>query len=90
LASIWVELQPSVLSQPVSGEWRPGETIRTAVEALLAGLRAFANIAIFFAIAILPWLLAMGLVLFLIARLVRSRSRARRKGADEQTPGAGA
>jgi hypothetical protein len=78
LSSIWIELQPYILSQPVADQWRPAETARRAVEALVDGLRGFGNFLIFFGIAILPWLVAMGLVILLIVSLVRWRSRVRR------------
>jgi hypothetical protein len=86
LSSIWIELQPYILSQPVGEEWRPAETTRRAVETLLDGLRGFGDFAIFFAIAILPWLAALSLVLFILARLIRWRARVRRdrqSGAPE-------
>jgi hypothetical protein len=63
----------------VGDEWRPAETVRRGVDALLDGLRGFGNFAIFFAIAILPWLLVVGLVIFLIVALVRWRGRVRRR-----------
>jgi hypothetical protein len=78
LSSIWIELQPYLLSQPVGDEWRPAETVRRAVEALLDGLRGFGDFLIVFAIAVLPWLAALGLAAFLVVRLVRWRARVRR------------
>jgi hypothetical protein len=78
LSSIWIELQPHILSQPVGDEWRPAETGRRAVDTLLDGLRGFGDFAIFFTIAILPWLLAIGLVILLIVVLIRWRARVRR------------
>jgi len=78
LSSIWIELQPHILSQPVGDEWRPAETTRRAVDTLLDGLRGFGDFMIFFAIAILPWLVVMGAILAAIVLLVRWRSRARR------------
>lgn len=78
LSSIWIELQPHILSQPVGDQWRPAETTRRAVDTLLDGLRGFGDFAIFFAIAILPWLVVMGVMLAAIVLLVRWRSRARR------------
>jgi len=78
LSSIWIELQPYLLSQPVAEQWRPAETARRAVEALVDGLQGFGDLLIFFAIAILPWLLAIGAVLAAIVLLARWRSRARR------------
>jgi len=78
LSSIWIELQPHILNQPVGDQWRPAETTRRAVDTLLDGLRGFGDFAIFFAIAILPWLAAIGLVIVLIVVLIRWRARARR------------
>jgi hypothetical protein len=79
LASIWIELQPHILSQPVSDDWRPAETVRVAFEALLSGLRGFGDFLIFFAIAVLPWLLLLAVIVYVIVRLVRWRTRARRE-----------
>jgi hypothetical protein len=78
LSNIWIELQPYLLSQPVGSQWRPAETARRAVEALVDGLHGFGDFLIFFSIAILPWLAAIGLVIFLVVRLVRWRARVRR------------
>jgi hypothetical protein len=77
LSSIWVELQPYILNQPVGDEWRPAETTRRAVDTLLDALRSFGDFAIFFAIAILPWLAAIGLVILAIVLLIRWRARVR-------------
>ena len=79
LSSIWIELQPYILNQPVGDEWRPAETVRRGVDALLDGLRGFGNFAIFFAIAVLPWLLVIGAVVALIVALIRWRGRVRRR-----------
>lgn len=89
LSSIWIELQPYILSQPVSDQWRPAETARRAVETLLDGLRGFGNFLIFFSIAILPWLVAIGLVVFLVVSLVRWRMRVRgaRRAASSEPSG---
>ncbi len=78
LSSIFIELQPYLLSQPVSDEWRPAETARRAVTALVDGLKGFGDFAIFFAIAILPWLAVIAVVIFVIVILVRWRARVRR------------
>jgi hypothetical protein len=84
LSSIWIELQPHILSQPVGDEWRPAETTRRAVDTLLDGLRGFGDFAIFFAIAILPWLVAIGLVILLIVVLIRWRARVRARRATSE------
>jgi hypothetical protein len=85
LSSIWIDLQPYLLSQPVAEQWRPAESARRAVEALVDGLRGFGDSLIFFSIAILPWLAAVGLAIFLLVRFIRWRTRARR--AAGQAPG---
>jgi hypothetical protein len=88
LSSIWIELQPYLLSQPVGDQWRPAETVRRAVDSLLEGLRGFANFAIFFSIAVLPWLAVMAAILAGIIWLVRWRSRIRRAKQAAEVPAA--
>jgi hypothetical protein len=90
LSSIWVELQPYILSQPVGDRWRPAESVRRAFESLVDGLRGFGDFVIFFAIAVLPWLVLLALVAFVVVRLViwRSRARRRRRAAAGEPPGA--
>jgi hypothetical protein len=89
LSSIWIELQPYILSQPVGKEWRPIETARRAVEALADGLRGFGDFLIFFSIAVLPWLLLIALAIYIIYRLVRwlTRRRRGREVADKPEEG---
>lgn len=90
LARIWVEFQPYALSQPVGQRWRPAETVREALEALLAGAQGLVDFAIFVSIAVLPWLLALALGLYVLYRIVRWAMR-RRQGqhaAADTDPGA--
>jgi hypothetical protein len=77
LSSISIELEPYILSQPVDDKWRPAETVRRAIEALLSGLRAFGDFVIFFSIAILPWLILVVLVIWVVVWFVRRRVRTR-------------
>jgi hypothetical protein len=84
LSSIWIELEPHILSQPVDDTWRPAETVRRAVQALLSGLRGFAEFLIFFAIAILPWLLLILLVVGVLVWFVRRRSRSKKPKDKEE------
>ena len=88
LSAIWIELQPHILSQPVGDEWRPAETARRAVEMLVDGLRGFADFLIFFAIAVLPWLVVTGAILAGVVLLMRWRSRARRARRAKGEPAA--
>lgn len=75
LSHISITLQPYILSQPVDDTWRPAETVRRAWEALLSSLRGFGDFAIYLGILILPWLIAIGLVILGIVQFVRWRIR---------------
>lgn len=79
LAGIRIELQPYVLSQPVSTRWRPAESARQAVETLVDSLQSAGEFLIFFAIAILPWSVVLGLAVYGIVRFVLWRVRAGRE-----------
>ncbi len=89
LARISIQLQPYVLSQPVGQRWRPAETVREALEALLEGAQDLVDFLLFFSIAVLPWLLALALVLYLLYRVVRwaVRRQRRRQAETEVEPG---
>lgn len=77
LSSITIELQPSVLSQPVAVGWRPAETTRQALERLVERGQDFVDFLISFVIADLPWLLFFGVIIFIGVR-AGLRWRARR------------
>ncbi len=79
LSSITISLYPYRPSQPLDTTWRPAETMRGAVDALVNSLRGFADFLIVFVIAIAPWLLAIGLIWWVVARVVRKR-RERKAG----------
>ena len=79
LAGIRIELQPYILSQPVSARWRPAESARQAVETLVDSLRSLGDFLIFFVIAILPWAVVLGLAVYGIVRFVLWRVRAGRE-----------
>lgn len=73
LSSVSISLYPYLPSQPLDDTWRPAETVRTAVDALVDSLRGFVEFLIIFAIAVLPWLLALGAIWWGVARIVRKR-----------------
>jgi hypothetical protein len=73
LSSITIMLYPYELSQPIDNTWRPAETIRQAAETFVDSLRGFADFLIVFVIAVLPWLVVVGLVWWVVARIVRKR-----------------
>jgi len=70
LAGIRIELQPYILSQPVSTRWHPAESVCQAYETLVDSLRSAGDFLIFFAIAILPWAVMLGLVAYGVVRFV--------------------
>ncbi len=75
LSSIQLVLNPSVLSQPIQPSgWNPAGTARLALGSLVGRFQAFVDWFITFSIATLPWLLAAGLLIFAILRLVFRRS----------------
>lgn len=73
LSSITINLQPYRPSQPLDNTWRPAETFRGAVETLLNSLRGFADFLIVFVVAILPWLAVIGLIVWVVVRVIRKR-----------------
>jgi hypothetical protein len=75
LSSVTVSLQPYILAQPVDNNWRPAETVRRAWDSLLGSLRGFGDFLITFGIAILPWLVIFGLIIYGIVRFVMWRIR---------------
>lgn len=75
LSEITVSLAPYILSQPVDTSWKPGETLRRAFDDLLDSLRGFADFLIYFAVAVLPWLLLAGLIIYGVVRFIGRRVR---------------
>jgi hypothetical protein len=86
LASIRIELQPYVLSQPISSDWRPAENVRQAYKTLIDSLRSAGDFLIFFVIAILPWAVMLGLVAYGVVRFVLWRVRV---GREKHAAGSG-
>jgi len=80
LSSISISLYPYLPSQPLDDTWRPAETLRGAVDALVNSLRGFADFLIVFVIAVAPWLVVIGLIWWGVARVVRKR-RERKQAA---------
>ena len=75
LSRISISLEPYILSQPIDTKWAPLETIRYAVERLLDSLQNFTDWLIVFVIATLPWLLVIGVVVWLVVRRVRKNKK---------------
>lgn len=79
LSSIHITLEPDRGSQPVDTRWRPARTVREAIETLVDNAQGFGDFLIFFAIAVLPWLVGLGLVIYLIFRVARWQVGKRKK-----------
>jgi len=86
LSRISVTLQPYILSQPIEGSWRPAETARKAFEALVNSLQGFGSFLIYFSIAILPWLVPVGLIAYAAMRFARRRRSAGSEEGTSETP----
>lgn len=79
LSNITIELQPYVLSQPVDTRWRPAETIREALDALLESLRDLGDFLIYTVIVCGPYLLVIIPLLYVAYRFIRNQWRKRRE-----------
>ncbi len=73
LSRININLQPYELSEPIETGWKPAETFRSAVENLIDSLQGFADFMIVFTIAVLPWFVFFGLIIWGVVALVRKR-----------------
>jgi hypothetical protein len=79
MATITVELTPDVLAQPIEiGGWRPGGTVRAALQALISSLQFLADAVIWLFILLLPLVIVIGVPAYGLYRLVRRR-RTRRQ-----------
>lgn len=84
LSLININLTPYELSEPIDSSWKPAETFRRAVEDLVFSLQDFADFMIVFGVAVLPWLVFFGLIIWGVVALVRSRRAKKRAKAQEQ------
>ena len=84
LSSIYIDISPYILSQPVDTRWRPAETFRRAINDLIDGLKGFGNFLIYFTIAVLPWLALAGAVIYGIVRFIIWRVRRGRAKREAQ------
>jgi hypothetical protein len=82
LSRITISIQPYHLAQPIDTRWKPLETVREAIDDLIDGLQGFAEFLIYFAIAVLPWLLLFGFVIWLVIKYIRRR-KAKKEAKEE-------
>lgn len=72
LSTLRLELRPTEAARPVVDDgWRPGDTARQSVRALLGLLRRLGDLVIYGTIVVLPVALAVGLLVVLLRRLLR-------------------
>jgi len=82
LSRITVHLRPDIVSQPVDVRWKPLGTVRRAFDSLVRGLTGIVDAVIFIAIAVLPRLLIIALLLtpfYLLGRALWRRRRDRQQ-----------
>ena len=88
MATVRLTLTPDELLEPIDvGGWRPEGTARNAIRMLLRTLQFFAEVAIVFALYILPVLIVIAIpvtiVVLIIRGLVRRAKRRKRAKAKE-------
>ncbi len=83
MATITVSLTPDELAQPIEvAGWRPQGTLKRAVEALIQTYQFLLKALIWIVVLVVPVLLGIGLILYLLYRLIRYFVR-RRKNKRE-------
>jgi hypothetical protein len=73
LSSISITLTPYELYEPIDTSWKPLATAKDAVENLVGSMQGFADFMIVFGIAVLPWLVFFGLIIWGVIALIRRR-----------------
>ena len=83
-ATVRVDLAPTESAKPVVARgWRPLETVRDSVRQLIANLSTAGDVLIRFVIAVLPIIAVLGVVLWLVLRMLgrfSAGARSQRKG----------
>lgn len=89
LSTISVNLRPDELTQPISSQWRPLETLRDSFRTLLNVLQGLVDLLIYLIVVALPTLLVLAIpviLLFLVVRWLIRRLRGRRTAkADDES-----
>lgn len=83
LSRIAITLTPYTLSEPIDTSWKPAETFRRAVEDLVESMQGFADFLIVFGIAVLPWIVFFGLIIWGVVAVVRRRRAKKAAKAKE-------
>lgn len=87
LATLSVSLAPGAV-QAATNKWDPGKTVSDAIAAVIDAGQGFANGAIWFAIVWLPGLIVLGILLWLLKRLMPGLRRRMAKPAAPAAPAA--
>lgn len=92
MATIDVSLTPDAVAQPLEvAGWRPQGTAKRALQALINAYQFLINALIWIIILVVPVLLGIGLVIFLLVKLIQWLFfRRKKKRRAEQTPPSGA
>ncbi len=86
LSSIAVEFVAEASLQPIQiGPWKPSGEAKKAVQALIRSAQKVGTGLIWFTITWVPFLLPIGLIVYLIVRGSKKRKAARKAAAVEQT-----
>jgi len=71
MATITVTLVPDELSQPLEiAGWRPGGTVKRAIEALIAAFQFLVDALIWIVLVVIPVLLFIGLLIYALIRVL--------------------
>lgn len=89
MSTVSLTLVPDSIAQPIQPTgWRPEGDLKRAFESLINTLQGLISALIWFAVAVLPVLLLIGVPIYVIARILRARAKARpaRVTAKAATP----
>lgn len=86
LSSVAVEFVAEASLQPIQiGSWKPSGEAKKAVQALIRAAQKVGTGLIWFVITWVPFLLPIGLIIYLIVRASKKRKAARKAAAAEKT-----
>lgn len=75
LSRITLDMQPYFASQPIDTSWKPFESLRRGLDDLLDSLRDFVDWLLYFAVAVLPWLVLFYFIFRWVWRAIRRQQK---------------
>ncbi len=81
LSTLTLNIQPDSLATPISTGWRPLETLKNSISALLNVLRGLVDVFIYLIVVVLPVLLILAIPVILVVLVLRWIIRRLRKPA---------